>query len=149
MREGRGGQRTGSQSLGLSLKEGYTLSSSSGLDPPSPGQCLTSSPQGFPGPIKPAAQAQCTSGKETSICTRPIPWGDLLLTYDRVPQMQFQDFPQATHTVPRLDFTERALNVHAGCYPTGHTSTSPSSSASTSRHSTCLQKSMEACGSSS
>lgn len=40
--------------------------------------------------------------------------GDLLLTYDWVPQMQFQDYPQATHTVPRLDFTERALNIHAG-----------------------------------
>lgn len=70
--------------------------------------------QGSPGPIllKPDAQAQCTSGKETlhQTCTR----GDLLLTYDWVPQMQFQDYPQATHTVPRLDFTERALNIHAG-----------------------------------
>lgn len=72
VREGGRGSRALSQSLGLSPKEGYTLSSSSGLDPPTPEQRLTSPPPGFPGPVllKPSIQGQGSTGVS---CFSPVP----------------------------------------------------------------------------
>lgn len=103
VREGGRGSRALSQSLGLSPKEGYTLSSSSGLDPPTRAEI-----------DKPTSRGSWSC---TSKAFHPRPrqyWGVLLLTRAWAPQIQFQDNPQATHIVPRLDFTEGALNVHAG-----------------------------------